>query len=189
MKQATLPFRNYISPGHSALILALLASVLLSGVGLAHALLLKSEPEDEAVLEQAPEQVVAWFSQELDTSFSIFQVFDSQNRQVDNGDGGVDLFDPDHASMIVTLPESLPNGTYLARWTVVSAEDGDLTEGEFSFIVGEASPATDQAAAGQQPAPANDGDSLPLGWIAAGLIILVLVVIGLGLGFWQARRS
>ena len=179
MKQLKLFLPSHIRPALIAWGIALLISTVFVTVTTAHALLVKSEPEDGVVLKQAPAQVVTWFSQELDTNFSVLQVFDAEDRQVDTGDGGVDLYDPDHASMLVTLAEPLPNGTYKARWTVVSAEDGDLTEGEFTFRVGEASVAIEQGA-GVQPLSVSGSGGWPLAWIAAaGLVVLVLAVTSL----------
>jgi len=100
----------------------------------AHSELVKSEPEAGAILENSPVQVSAWFSQEMDSLTSNMRVFDTQNRQVDNGDGRVDLNDLDHLSMVVSLPP-LQSGTYTVHWVSVSDEDGDAEEGEFTFSV------------------------------------------------------
>jgi methionine-rich copper-binding protein CopC len=160
--------------------------LLFTGVALAHALLVKSEPGNGAILAQPPAQVKAWFGQELDADFSTLQVFDAAGRQVDLGDGGVDLYDPDHASLVVSLPAALPNGPYRVRWSVVSVEDGDPTEGEFSFTVGQ-----DDAGGGQtsavttaQTQPLRD---LPLAWIAAGLGVVILATLGLARRYFRSR--
>jgi methionine-rich copper-binding protein CopC len=147
-------------------------------------LLVKSQPEDGAVLAQSPEQLVAWFSEELETHSSTLQVLDAAGRQVDNGDSGVDLNDPNHASLIVTLPASLPAGEYTAHWAVISAADGDATEGEFTFSVGQAAAAKTQAAAAQTT-PGLAAAWSPI-WIVAGLAALLLLGLGLTL-LRQAR--
>jgi len=136
LKPLTVTCRRYTRAGLLALSAALLASALLVAKAGAHALLLGSEPETGAVLEDSPEHVAAWFSEELDSGLSSMRVFDAEGRQVDGGDGGVDLNDLDHTSMVASLPPSLPAGTYTVRWAVVSADDDDMTEGEFSFSVG-----------------------------------------------------
>ncbi len=167
---------NYSSrKGQMALLLALLASLFVVAGATAHALLLKSEPETGAVLAQPPQRVIAWFSQELDTGFSTLLLLDAQGRQVDNGDGGVDLNDPDHASLIVTLPPSLPPGVYTAHWTAVSAEDGDTTEGEFTFNVGEVE-VVGQVSPVEVTSISNEGGWV-VGWIVVGLAVLLIIVM------------
>ncbi len=186
---------DYATTNLMALAMALLASIWLAAVVSAHGpeVLQKTEPADGVVLEQSPAQVTAWFSDELDTKLSTLQVFDSTGRQVDNGDGGVDLNDPDHATLIVSLP-ALPAGEYTARWTV-TLDDGDSVKGEFTFRVGDKSAIAAKSSASQAPAPqaatsaqSSSGKSagLPLGWIAAGLAVLVLIVGGLTL---RLRRA
>ena len=71
----------------------------------------------------------------MNTTDSDLQVFDVEGRQVDGGDGGVDLNDPEHASLTVTLP-SLAHGTYTVRWGAAVFEDDDIVEGQTSFTVG-----------------------------------------------------
>jgi methionine-rich copper-binding protein CopC len=165
---------------------ALLVSLWLAGGAVAHALLLKSEPEAGAALAQSPQQVIIWFSQELDTGFSALQVMDEQGYQVDSGDGGVDLNDPDHASLVVSLPADLPAGRYTAHWTAVSAEDGDTTEGEFFFTVGETGPV--QAIAPNESAAARWAVWL-VGGIVFGLGVLLVAVMVFAWGFSRSRRD
>jgi methionine-rich copper-binding protein CopC len=99
----------------------------------------KSNPVDGAALAQSPEQVKVWFNEELQTGDSILQVIDAKGTQVDMGNGGVDLDDPEHASMKVDTT-ALPAGAYIVKWHVVLT-DGDASDGEFGFTVGQNSPA------------------------------------------------
>ena len=96
---------------------------------------LKSSPANGEVLTKSPPEVAAWFNEELVSSESSLIVINTQGVQVDNGDGGVDLKDPDHASMRVTLPP-LPDGSYTVQWHATLL-DGDDTEGAFAFAIGE----------------------------------------------------
>jgi len=157
---------------------ALAALLWLVGGAAAHALLLKSQPEAGATLVQSPLRVIAWFSQELDTSLSTLHVVNGDGQQVDNGDGGVDLNDPDHASLVVTLPMALPDGLYTVQWTATSAEDGDTTSGQFSFVVGQVTPAH------------NSPQTIWTGWLVSALTIigagLLLVVIFMA---WERTRT
>ena len=138
----------------------------------AHALMVRSDPEDGQVLDESPDLVSAWFSQELDSRTSSMRVFDSADRQVDNGDGAVDLNDLEHKLLLVSLPPSVPDGTYTVRWSVVSAEDDDASQGEFTFVVGSGIVAGEPAS---QASSSNSG--IMIAGIAIGLILIVAVII------------
>lgn len=97
-------------------------------------ILLMADPGNGAVMKAPPAQVVVRFKVELHTAGSRLQVFDGVGRQVDRGNGGVDLHDPDHASLRVSLP-SLPDGKYTVRWRAVVLEDRDVVDGALSFTV------------------------------------------------------
>jgi methionine-rich copper-binding protein CopC len=196
MKLFTSPCRHH---GHITLLalgIALLASGLLAAVTAAHGpeVLVKTDPPDGAVLEQSPAQVKAWFNTELDTRSSTLHVVDINHHQVDNGDGGVDLNNPDHATMVVSLPQ-LPEGVYIVRWTAVTARDGDLVGGVFTFGVSNSGIAPDQISTAQTPpadngaqtpsadagartSPADRSGGWPLALMAAGLGVLLSVMIG-----------
>ena len=126
---------------HAAtLLLAMLVLGPPTGIALAHASLVRSEPADGARLPQSPPRIVAWFDQELDTSRSTIGVFDAQGNSIEDDTGGVDLTDPNHASMIVALPQALKPGRYLVRWSVVGADPNHAdhsTKGEFAFEIGD----------------------------------------------------
>lgn len=143
----------------------------------AHSRLVQSEPANGQALEQSPDKVVAWFSEELDSGASEMQVFNAQGRQVDNGDGGVDLNDLDHLSMIATLPSELPESTYTVHWVAASAEDGDVVEGDFAFNVGLAS------------SPSSPSGSVLTLWPLIGLIVVILAVAGGTAVFIRRRRT
>lgn len=121
------------------LITLLLAAVLALGLStaaaFAHIAFVRSEPADGARLQQSPPRIIAWFNEELDASASIMSAFDAQGTALDDDPGGVDLTDPDHASMIVALPQALKPGRYLVRWTAFGA-DHHSTKGEFAFEIG-----------------------------------------------------
>ncbi len=180
-EQASSLRRGYVRLGFtaSAWCLALLVSTLVVATVAAHALLIKSEPEDGSQLVQAPEQVTAWFTQELDTRFSTIQVFNSESSQVDTGDGGVDLFDPNHTSLVVSLPASLPEGAYRVHWTAVSTEDSDLTEGEFTFAIGAGNIAASQSSPTEPTAAKRDEAGWPVVTLGISMGVLILIILGL----------
>jgi|GEM_PF-695632 len=119
----------------------------------------KSDPADGSTVDKSPAQVVAQFSEELVTKSSTMKVIDAAGKQVSDGDGKVDLNDPNHQTMIATLPASLPDGVYTVQWHAVLT-DGDASDGTFSFTVqanaapAQADPATTSTATPTtEPAP------------------------------------
>lgn len=153
---------------------------LTPAVASAHSVVvLRSEPETGAVLQQAPNQIAVMFNEELDSHASTLQVFSAEGQQVDVGDGGVDLTDPDHASMIVHLP-ALEQDGYVVRWHVV-LDDGDASEGFLTFTVG---------AGTARPAPVsvpalNTGLSSRIGWMSVG--VALLLAMGASGLLWRRR--
>jgi copper transport protein len=143
------------------------------GRALAHAELIRSSPSAGERLTQPPERITLWFDEELDTRGSGFQVFDADERPIAGSEGGVDLTDPDHASMVVRL-SPLPEGVYTVRWRALTPDDQGVTEGEFDFIVGDAEPRP-------RPAPAANV------WWPVGAVALVVAMIAFGLAV--RRRS
>lgn len=136
MPQPTPSFSHSVGMSLVTLVFAVLPSLLLAAEARAHGsdIFVKSAPADGASMRQSPARVVVWFSTELDTGRSRLQVFDTGKRPVHNGDGGVDLHDPEHASLIVSLP-ALPDGKYTVRWRAAVLADGDIVEGSFTFTV------------------------------------------------------
>lgn len=125
---------------------ALILLILLSAVtpALAHALLVRSLPEENAALDRAPAQIELFFSETLEPSFSSISVLDSNGVQVDNADSTLDLADSTH--LTVSL-RSLPDGVYTVAWKALSAVDGHVTTGAFPFAVGNVDAAALAAAA------------------------------------------
>lgn len=124
----------------AALLAAMPVWALSTAIALAHASLVRSEPSDGARLPQPPLRVVAWFDQELDESASTIEILDAHGNAIEHDLDGVDLNDPDHASMIVELPRALGPGHYTVRWHAAGASGGHAghpTNGEFAFDVGD----------------------------------------------------
>ena len=144
--------------------------------------LLSSFPGNGAIVAEAPGVITAVFNEEIQTATSTFAVFDGQGQQVDSGDGGVDLNDPEHASMRVSVPP-LANGAYTVRWHAMLL-DGDATAGSFNFFVGDEAeanaanftPISDgyevEATAVPSTAPNNTI------WLAAGIVVTILLIGG-----------
>ncbi len=168
----------------ASLCLAVLLA-LVPGLVLAHNVeLLRSDPPADALLTESPAQVRAWFNEEMQTGASTLAVYDAAGNPVDSGDGGVDLQDAYHASMVVSLPP-LADGAYFVRWHVVLL-DNDPTDGEFVFYVGqrvELEVATDDLGL-EIPEPADPAESelsIPLVWIVSGVAVVLVGLVSAGL--------
>ena len=161
---------------------ALLAFLALALAGLApvsahYVTPTSATPAEGAILTQPPDRVILVFPEEAGEKTSFVQVYDSQGRQVDLGNGGVDLNDPNHATLVVKLPAGLPQGVYLVKWKIGLA-DTDSSQGQYYFGVGNVTlPAN--------PPPAAPAASTPLAgqpvalWvgIAAALVALAAAVV------------
>lgn len=136
--------------------------------------LLESTPKNGDLLAESPPEVTAQFSEELVSGESTLIVINAQGVQVDNGDGGVDLNDPDHASMLVTLP-LLPDGVYTVQWHAVLL-DGDTTDDAIAFTIGD----EPRVMPSEAPAEATVPNQTKLSTssiiaIAGGLVVLLIV--------------
>jgi methionine-rich copper-binding protein CopC len=94
-----------------------------------------TNPTDGAVVATAPAVVEIWFSEDADPSGTTLTVLAPDGTQVDQGDTQVDLYDPQHEHVTVSLPTGLGPGTYAVRWHSLSAIDGDEADGSFAFTV------------------------------------------------------
>src|SRR5258708_15659662 len=112
----------------------LLVAVLLPATALAHANLERAEPAPGTQLDQPPRQLQLSFSEAVDSSFSRVQLLNAQRDGVDRGDSHVAPNDP--RSLVVSLPDQLPNGVYTVAWRTLSAVDGHTVNGAFPLIVG-----------------------------------------------------
>jgi copper transport protein len=101
----------------------------------AHAVLLRSDPSQDALLRSAPAQVRLWFSEALNPALSTAVVANSHDQRVDRGDAHVSASDP--TEMDVSLQSNLPPDLYVVVWRSVSALDGHVLRGSFLFTVTE----------------------------------------------------
>ena len=118
---------------------AMLLTVALSAVALAHAEMKSCMPEINGTVETAPDKVVCTTSEAMAPKGSSLAVFDAMGMQVDKGDSAVDLNDPDRVTISVSLDTAMmKDGVYTVKWTTLSAADGDEAKGDFKFTVGHA---------------------------------------------------
>ncbi|HEY1369662.1 MAG TPA: copper resistance protein CopC [Gaiellaceae bacterium] len=105
------------------------AAAALPAPAWAHAILVRSEPADRAVLARPPAAVRLVFSDLVTPGPGIAAI---------RNDGGSVLDGKAHTKgtvLVVPLKPGLPNGDYTVRWSVIS-DDGHLVSGVLAFGVG-----------------------------------------------------
>ncbi len=100
----------------------------------AHANLASSDPAPNTELDEAPAQIIIWFTEPIEPTLSSIRVLDASGQQVDEGNSVVDDLNP--LVMSVGLGE-VPDGTYTVAWKNVSTVDGHRVRGSFVFAVGQ----------------------------------------------------
>src|SRR5258707_2132369 len=87
-------------------------------VAAAHALLVRSDPAADAVLQAPPTHVRLTFSENLNAGTSRAVVVDTANRQVDDKNSAVHVANTHEMDVCLPL---LKAGTYLLAWRAQSA--------------------------------------------------------------------
>lgn len=195
------------SVGALCAVIAAVVGVATAAPAAAHSALLSSDPDEDEVVEAAPDQVTLVFTEPPDPELSGVDVFDRTGEALDTGEI---VPDDEGTTIAVDLPP-LDDGVYTVSWQALSSVDGHLTTGAFVFTVGDApeedagvAPAPMEAAEQGGPSPLGVagrwtlywGLALLLGWALAGLVVFrasppgpawavlacsVLTVVGLGL--------
>ncbi|MBS1212382.1 MAG: copper resistance protein CopC [Proteobacteria bacterium] len=98
---------------------------------LAHAILVKANPEKEAVVTDVPAEVLLIFNDSVGEEFLALAVVDETGKRVDKHDAKLDFTDRSHLRASV---EKLPPGKYMVRYRVLSA-DGHVVSGKYFFQV------------------------------------------------------
>lgn len=139
----------------------------------AHAITpLRTSPENQAILSASPAEITLWFAEELISPTSTLLVLNAKGKPIDQARGGVDLNNPEHTSLHLTLP-TLPEGIYIVQWLVVLV-DGDISEGSYVFAIGKhISPAD----LDQVTVPADKAGTSPA--MLGGSVIFVMAIAGL----------
>jgi copper transport protein len=112
----------------------------------AHAKLLRSDPQANAKLKQAPKSVQLWFSEELEAQFSTIRVTDQNAKHVDKNNVSVS---EGGKKLQIDLDDLAP-GTYTVEWKALSTDQHTM-KGSFTFIV--VPTEATGAAQTQQPSP------------------------------------
>ncbi len=113
------------------LFLVMAGSLISSHYAMAHAILVRSTPEKDTVLQQAPERIDLWFDAGVGPKYTALAVVNTDGERMDNGDARLGTMDKSHLS--ATLKTMIP-GRYGVRYRVQS-EDGHIVTGKFFFQV------------------------------------------------------
>ena len=108
------------------------ASLLVTGNALAHALLLRSLPVANSELPQSPEKIEMWFSEPLEVDFSSARLLTTSGEEIHIDAAELDPNDPTH--LTVSLKQLDP-GIYTVAWKTLSRTDGHEWYGSFPFTV------------------------------------------------------
>jgi copper transport protein len=176
-----------------AALVALALFLLFPGTAEAHAVLLRSDPSQDALLRTAPTEVRLWFSEDLNPALSSAVVVNSHNQRVDTGNAHVSSSDP--TELDLGLKANLPPDVYVVVWRSVSNVDGHVLRGSFLFTIVEPNGTVPHLNASAPP-PGQDllgggnTSSLYTGQIdAVGLFNLVAVTLSeLGAIFWVGAQ-
>jgi copper transport protein len=148
--------------------------VLLAAPAGAHAELQKSEPSNGQILQTAPHQIQFSFSEPPDLGLTTIGVVDANGGKVQTGPPRNPA---GQNKVIVVSLEPVPDGVYTVTWRTVSATDGHVTAGAFTFGVGvsqsEVKPL--QQTGSQTPPPSALG-------IAGRWLLYVGLIVLLGAG-------
>jgi methionine-rich copper-binding protein CopC len=97
----------------------------------AHAFPDHSDPEAGSQLTTPPKEIKIWFTVEVKLPTSGLEIFDHNDKQIDNKDAHLD--DKDKTLLIVTVPPLSP-GTYKVHWHAVT-KDTHKTQGDYKFEI------------------------------------------------------
>ncbi len=160
------------------LVCAVAFQVSHAGLALAHAVLIRSDPAQNARLTTSPSKVDLFFSEALDHKFSTVSVRDTSGGRHEKG---AVSFTNDPTEMTVGV-NTLSPGFYTVAWTTVSAVDGHHLDGTFPITV--LNPDGSAPAGTPPPAASSGGGSSGVSPFDAALRWLLLVgLIGITGGF------
>ena len=97
----------------------------------AHAIMVKSQPDQNAIISVSPKKIDVWFNDKVGGEYKAVAVIDSKGNRVDNKDVQQEILDGSH--IYCTVPTLLPD-TYTVRYRVVSI-DTHIVTGKFQFTV------------------------------------------------------
>lgn len=151
----------------------------------AHAIVLRSEPADGAVLDTAPQQIRLWFSEPVALNMSAVELIDGAGRAVAvqgvHADAaGLAVAVRNEQSSAVQVMVDLPRlepGVYRLRWRALSNTDLHATSGLIVFGVQHATNTTAVAALEATPSPFE----VALRWADMGALLVLAGALALAL--------
>jgi copper transport protein len=102
------------------------------GTAAAHAVLVRSSPESQAQLREAPPVIDLWFSEPLEPEFSRVELYASDGTLLELAGMRVDPADAQHLS---ALTSGLGPGIYTVVYRTLSTRDGHEWSGSTTFTV------------------------------------------------------
>ena len=116
-----------------------LTAVAVAAIGLVaaplawgHAVLERTEPGSDTIVQESPQIVRLHFTEAVDTSLGSIRVLDANGEQVDTGD----VERPSPTEVQVGIDGELEKGTYTVGWRVISSDSHPIN-GAFVFHVQE----------------------------------------------------
>ncbi|HMM42289.1 MAG TPA: copper resistance protein CopC [Thermomicrobiales bacterium] len=170
----------------------------------AHAALLRSDPASGGSLAESPSAITLWFSETVELRYSTLTVVKTDGSTVLTG-ALASVGTPDEPTVRAELRDTLPRGSYTIVYSVLSAVDGHVSGGFFSFTVGDAlMPSAEQQAELASQASSSSAVPLPVSsavrWlnllaqgVLSGLLLFLVAVLApvasrSGAGGVPARR-
>lgn len=134
------------------------ASLAAAGIAAGHAVVVRTEPADGAVVAEPPREVVLVFSERVAVDLTAVSIVDSRGRSFAPTALGPGPDGPE--TLVVSLPP-LPDDVYRISWTTVSDDDLHATRGALVLAVGAAAGARSGVDA-TDPAPGTNPSPAPL---------------------------
>lgn len=105
-------------------------------LALAHAVPVTYSPDEFAVLDATPAEIMIRFSERIEPSASTIEILDPDGIRLPAAASGVADGDAHRFSRSVAPGSDPKTGMYSVLWQVVSADDGHFTRGTFPFFLG-----------------------------------------------------
>ncbi len=144
---------------------------------LGHAAFESSDPVANSVVETAPIEVSIRFTEPLEETYTAATLLNQNGDEVPDTSYRID--EADRHRLILTLPASLPNGTYTVSWQNLSAADGHRLQGYFAFTIGTVADIGTVASVS-----ADDDIPFWLGGVARWLALLGIALVASILPMW-----
>lgn len=161
--------------GRRLLILGAVVALLLAFAAEASAqtVVTQSDPQPNSILARSPEHIQVWFDRPVDPGQDTLRLFAQSGEPVATGPVEPGL---DDASLLLPLPNPLPDGTYTVAWTIGTGSDPD--RGYLTFTVGATIDPTRFAV------PPPTGEPEPPLWFATLARWLVLLATAVAIAVW-----